>query len=80
MLTPEQLRTALQGRTLTVVARETGIQYDALYRFMGKPLSLFDHATLSDYIASKALAVQQAGDDTPVGTWADVAAAIEGGK
>lgn len=80
MMNADQLRVALEGRSLRRVATETGISYDALYRFIGKPLSLFDHAILSDYIKGKAQAVEKAGDDTPVGTWEDVADAIEGAK
>jgi len=63
MLNEDQLRLALDGRTLTTVSRETGISYDALYRFVGKSLSLFDHATLSDYIECKTQAVQDAAHD-----------------
>ena len=75
MLNEDQLRLALDGRSLRRVSVDTGISYDALYRFVGKSLSLFDHATLSDYIECKTRAVQNAAHDAT-----DTANTTEGAK
>ena len=50
MMTPDQLRAALYGRNLSQVARDSCVSYDALYRFVGKPLPMFEHMALSDYL------------------------------
>ena len=68
MLNNDQLRIALDGRSLRRVAKDTGISYDALYRFMGKPLSLQAAATLSDYVERLNAAVYGAGNDSAKGS------------
>ena len=75
MMTPDQLRAALYGRNLSQVARDSGISYDALYRFVGKPLPMFEHMALSDYLDGL---TSGAHDAIEGGTWAQVAAAIDG--
>lgn len=66
MMNSEQLRAALQGRNLSRVAADTGISYDAIYRFVGRPLGIFDHATLSDYLTNLARTVDELADgDVP---------------
>ena len=52
MVSDTKLRALLHGRNLSLLARDTGISYDALYRFVGKPLSLFDRVILCDYLLS----------------------------
>ena len=79
MMTEDQLRAALYGRSVNLVARDTGISRDALYRFMGKPLSMFDQAILSDYLEGLQEAVASAGFDD-AGTWGELAKAVEGCK